>query len=155
PTARQLALEKFVAKFQGTFNVGPGRYSSEAQQTFVRGAGGSNQFLHGDTQLRIITPVDPSIPFGGAITMLDRNLNSNSVLGLDLTGDRVTGVDQAGRPTHLVITQLDPNVSAGRYVEGLASGTVDIRYLPTSTQNRGLVSQGTAIVTVKARVYSI
>src|SRR4051794_31102548 len=38
PTPQQQARQTFVARFQGTFSVGPGRFSSEAQQLFIRGA---------------------------------------------------------------------------------------------------------------------
>jgi hypothetical protein len=155
PTAHQLARERFVAKFQGTYQIGPPRYSSEAHQVYIRGAGGSNQFLHGDTQMRIITPSDPSLPLGGEITMFDRNINNNSALGLDLTGNQVTDVDQAGRPTRMVITRIDANISGGQYADAQASGTVDIRYTPSGSRRGRVPRQGTAIVTVHARIYTI
>lgn len=151
PSAHQLKKERFDATFEGPFSVGRGAYSTEASQVYIRGAGGSNQFLHGDAQLRVIVPADNTKPLGGEITMFDRNLNSNSALGLDLTGSAVTDVDRFGRPTHLIISQLDPNVSSGVYVEGEASGTVTIKYLPSNKGSR----QGNAIITIRARVYSI
>lgn len=155
PTSHQQARQHFGAKFSGAYTVGPGRFSSEAQQLYFRGVGGSNQFLHGDTQLRLITPIDPTLPITGEITMFDRNLNSNSSLGLDLVADPSTGVDRFGRPTHLTVYQLDPNISAGVYVEGRASGTVDITYLTSDRRNHRGVGQGRAIVTVRALVYSL
>src|SRR4051812_16778683 len=41
PTAHELAREKFVAKFSGSFLVGPGRFTDEASQTFIKGGGTS------------------------------------------------------------------------------------------------------------------
>src|SRR4051794_17418057 len=46
PSPRQSARQAFVAHFVGPFSVGPGQFSSQAQELYIRGAGGSNQFLH-------------------------------------------------------------------------------------------------------------
>jgi hypothetical protein len=154
PTPRQQARERFVAQFTGTFMAGPGQFSSQAQQFMFRGAGGSNQFLHGDIQLRAITPLDPTQPLTGETTMFDRNLNSNSVLGLDLVADP-TSVDKFGRPTLFTISQLDQNVSSGYYDEGLAQGTVSIRYLSGGKPGPHGLSQGKAVVAIHAQIYSI
>jgi hypothetical protein len=154
PTPRQRARQTFVARFEGTFAVGPPRFTGETQQLFLRGAGGSNQFLHGDTQLRIITPADPTRPLGGVMVMFDRNINSNSTLGLHVSADR-SSLDAAGRPLRLKIDQIDPNISGGAYVEGAAQGTIEIRYLPNRRRSPRAFSQGNAIITVRAQVYSI
>jgi hypothetical protein len=155
PTPHEQARQRFVAKFVGTFTVGTGRFTSEAQQLYFRGSGGSNQMLHGDTQLRMITPSDPSQPLGGEMSIFDRNINNNSALGLDLSADPATDLDSSGRPIRMTITQLDVNLSGGIYGAGLAAGTVEIRYKPSSGRSPGVLSQGTAVVTVRAQIYSL
>src|SRR5262249_26298594 len=57
PTAHELAREKFVAKFSGSFLVGPGRFTDQASQTFIQGGGISSAFLHADLQMAAYTPV--------------------------------------------------------------------------------------------------
>jgi len=152
PTARELRRERFVATFIGTYATGPGNFSTEAARTRIRGAGGANTILHGDMQLVIVTPKDPSTPFGGIMTIFDRNINSNSVLGLDLSAPQ-SHVDASGRPNSLTLS-LDPNTSAGLYVEGYATGTVSINYLPGAKVTKGGITQGRAIVRVNAQIYN-
>ena len=115
--------------------------------------GGSNQFLHGDIQIRIVTPTDSTIPADGSLSAFDKNINSNSVLGLSVQADP-TSNDRAGRPTRLTIYALDANVSAGLYVEGQASGTIDVRYYPRKGTSPGLTSSGTATIKINASIYS-
>lgn len=152
PTARELARERFVATFIGTYTTGPGNFSSEAMRTHFKGAGGSNTILHGDVQLLIVTPKDPATPLGGTLTIYDRNINSNSALGLDLTAPQ-TNVDAAGRPNRLSVS-LDANTSAGLYAEGFATGTTTITYLPGARRVAPGVTQGKAIVRIVAQVYT-
>ncbi len=154
PSAHQMRKLPFNASFTGPFTVGKGRYATEANQIYIRGIGTSNQFLHGDVQLRLITPTDPSIPPAGGLTTFDKNINSNSTLGLLLQADP-TSIDRAGRPTRLNIYSLDPNVSSGSYVEGQATGTVAIHYSPKSNNKPGLLSSGMATIKIKAEVYTI
>ena len=47
-TPHELRREKFVARFVGPYTVGAGRTDTEARQTYIRGVGGANTFLHGD-----------------------------------------------------------------------------------------------------------
>ena len=54
--------------------------------------------LHSDIQLRLAVATDPSLQTTGASAIFDRNINSNTVLGLDLATPR-TNVDAAAGPT--------------------------------------------------------
>lgn len=155
PTPHEAARQVFGARFSGPFTVGRGRFSSQSQQLYIRGAGGSNQFLHGDTQLAIVTPADPNQPLAGSMVMFDRNINTNASLGFELKADRNTDLDAAGRPVRLTITGLADNESGGIYAGAIAEGTVDIRYSPSGRRSRGVFSQGTATITVRARIYTI
>ncbi len=80
---RELKRERFVARYVGTYTVGAGRTSDEAMQTFITGAGTANTMLHSDIQLLLVTPINRSLPIGGVSAIFDRNLNTNTVLGLD------------------------------------------------------------------------
>lgn len=154
PTRHEMARQRFVAKFVGPFTVGAGRFSGEAQQVYMRGSGGSNQFLHGDAQLAVITPADPTQPLGGSISMFDRNINTNSSIGFELAANPATDLDAAGRPVRMTITQVDGNLSGGLYAGAIAEGTVEIRYKPSGARSRRVSSQGTAVVTIRAQVYT-
>ncbi len=149
----ELRREQFAASFVGTYVVGPGRTSTEAQQIYIQAAGGSNQFLHGDIQVRLITPSDRSTQIGGVSAMFDRNINSNSTLGLDLAAPQ-TNVDSGGRPNSLSVS-LDTNISSGAYDEGYAQGVMTIHYIPSPRHTPGTLGQGKAIVKIRAQVYSI
>jgi hypothetical protein len=85
--------------------------------------------------------------------IFDRNLNSNTVLGLDLATPR-TNVDSQGRPNQITGVTLDVNASAGVYDEAFAQGVIDIHYYPTSKKIPGAAQQGTAIVKVYAQIYA-
>ncbi|MDR3633387.1 MAG: hypothetical protein P4L84_06085 [Isosphaeraceae bacterium] len=152
PTAKELRHERFKATFVGTYTTGPGDFSSEAMRTRIKGAGGSNTILHGDLQLLVVTPKDPSTPLGGTLVIFDRNINSNSALGLDLTAPQAN-VDAGGRPNVLSVS-LDANTSSGLYVEGYATGTVNITYMPSGKPGPQGFSQGKAIVRINAQVYT-
>ena len=151
PTAKELAREKFVAKFSGPLSIGPGRFSDQKQIIFMRGLGGStpNFFLHGDYSLAIVIPTgfdrnnpagtggsptladgspNPSYvpPVTGFTFLDDKNNNSGGVVGLDLVADP-TSFDAKGRPTRLTFT-ADPNVYGGIFFVDSAFGTVHITY---------------------------
>ena len=145
PTAKELAREKFVAKFSGPLSIGPGRFSDQKQIIFMRGLGGStpNFFLHGDYSLAVVIPTgfdrnnpagtggDPTAPgyvppVTGFTFLDDKNNNSGGVVGLDLVADP-TSFDAKGRPTRLTFT-ADPNVYGGIFYVDSASGTVHITY---------------------------
>jgi hypothetical protein len=151
-TRRQQRIERFVAEFSGPYTIGAGRTSTEALQTFITGRGSANTIIHGDLQLLIITPKDPNAPLGGNSVIFDRNLNSNTVLGLDLSAPQ-QNVDRAGRPNHFSVI-LDVNQSSGVYDSGFAQGVMNIKYFPSGKRTPGVISQGTAVVTIQAQIYS-
>ena len=128
PTAKELAREKFHAKFSGPLSIGPGRFSDQKQIIYMRGLGGStpNFFLHGDYGLALVIPTDPTQPTTGFAFLDDKNNNSGGVVGLDLLADP-TSVDAKGRPTRLTFT-ADPNVYGGIFYVDSAVGTVNITY---------------------------
>jgi hypothetical protein len=160
-TRREKKREHFAAQYVGTYTVGAGRTSTEASQTFITAAGTANTMLHSDIQILLIKPnaQNASAGIGGVASMFDRNLNSNTALGLDLTAP-VSSVDHDGRPNYFSSAlpdssvTLDPNISAGVYVEGYAVGTVSIHYIPSAKHTPGVLSQGKAIVTIHAQIYT-
>jgi hypothetical protein len=152
-TPREIHRERFKATFTGTYTIGAGRTSTEALQTFITGAGTANSMRHCDIQLLIITPKDPNMKIGGISAIFDRNLNSNTALGLDMLAPQ-QNVDRAGRPDHFSQVTLDVNLSAGVYDGGYAKGVVNIQYIPSTKHTRGVISQGSVIVTIHAQIYS-
>ena len=121
-TKREQRKERFVAQYVGTYTVGAGRTSTEAIQTFITAAGTANTMLHSDIQMLLVTPKDPSTPIGGVSAIFDRNLNSNTVLGFDLSAP--IPVCRQRRPAQLLLptVRLDPNISSGTYVEAYSVG---------------------------------
>lgn len=152
-TPREIRRERFKAQFIGTYTIGAGRTSTEALQTFIAAAGTANTMLHCDIQLLIITPKNPSTEIGGVCAIFDRNLNSNTVLGFDLLAPQ-QNVDLAGRPDYFNQVSLDVNISSGLYDGGYAQGVMNIRYIPSTKHTRGVISQGSVIVTIHAQVYT-
>jgi len=101
PTPHERAREAFVAKFAGSFVTGPGRFTDQATQSFIKGGGTSNAFLHGDLQMVTFTPIDPGGDVTGTAALIVKNVsNSGNLLVLDLQGDTQT-LDRRGRPTRL------------------------------------------------------
>ncbi len=152
-TPREIRRERFVAQFSGTYTIGAGRTSTEALETFISAAGTANTMRHCDIQLLIVTPKDPNSSIGGVCAIFDRNLNSNTALGFDLLAPQ-QNVDRAGRPDHFTQVSLDVNISAGLYDGGYAQGVMNIRYIPSNKHTRGVISQGSVIVTIQAQVYT-
>lgn len=154
PKPSELRREQFVARYVGPYSVVPGRTSTEARQTLIQGAGTANTMLHSDIQIRLVTPEDKSLPIGGVATIFDRNINTNTVLGFDLAVSQ-QDVDRGGRPNRIPTVTIDANISAGTYVESYGQGSIQIRYLPGGRHSvPGALSQGTAIVTIHARIYT-
>jgi hypothetical protein len=152
---RQQKKERFVAQFEGTYTVGAGRTSDEQIQTFITAAGTANSILHADIQLLLVTPKDPSLPIGGVSAIFDRNLNSNTALGLDVSAPQSPQyVNRLGLPSLLPTVSLDANLSSGTYDEGYAVGSINIRYMPSGKHTPGVISQGKAIVTIHAQIYT-
>jgi hypothetical protein len=152
-TKREQRKERFVARFVGTYTQGPGRTSTEASDTFIAGAGAANTILHADFQMLLVTPKDPGTPVGGVGTIFDRNINSNTVLGFDVAATS-QDLDSAGRPVLIPTVSANINISSGVYNEGYSVGTMKIRYFPSGKKTPGVVSQGKAIVTIHAQIYT-
>jgi hypothetical protein len=154
-TKREQKRERFVAQYVGTYTVGAGRTSTEASQTFITGVGSANTMLHSDIQLLLITPnaANASVGIGGVASIFDRNINSNTALGFNLSAP-VQNIDRGGRPNYFSTVTLDPNISAGVYVEGFSAGTIAIHYFPSGQHTKGVISQGKAVVTIHAQIYS-
>ena len=161
-TPAELRRELFTASFQGTYSVSPGRTDAEQAVTLIKGAGRGTTFLHGDIQFRVVTPrissyVDSQgntqiTQLGGVAAIFDRNLNSNSVLGLDVAS-ATSNVDAGGRPIHFNRVSMDINASSGLYNEAFTQGIIDVRYLPSRKHVKGLIEQGRAIVTIRLQIY--
>ena len=58
--------------------------NDQASQILIRGVGTSNFFLHGDVQVGLSVPKDPTKAVSGAASAFDRNVNSNTGFGFDL-----------------------------------------------------------------------
>jgi hypothetical protein len=147
PSVHELRRTRSFAAMSGTFGIGPGRYSSQQFQLFSQGVGTANTFLHGDYQLRIVVPTDPTLPPTGAMTLFDRNTSAGSQLGLLLTGSR-RDVDAFGRPTKFLFA-VDQDVSGGLFSEATGQGTVEVRYF-----SKGPTS-GSAKLLVRGQVYTL
>jgi hypothetical protein len=153
PKPGELKRQQFTARFVGPYSVVPGRTTTQAIQTLIQGGGTSNTMLHSDVQIRLVTPKDSSLPIGGVGTVFDRNINSNTALGFDLSAPQ-QDVDSGGRPNHIPTVTIDVNASAGVYVEAYGQGVINIRYIPSGRRTAGVLSQGTAIVTIRMQIYA-
>jgi hypothetical protein len=154
-TKRELKKERFTATFAGTYTVGAGRTSDERIQTFITAVGSANTILHGDIQLLLVTPKDTSLPIGGVSAIFDRNLNTNTVLGMDESAPQSPQfINRLGLPSRLPTVSIDVNLSSGTYDEAFAVGTMHIRYFPGAKRTPGALSQGKAVVTIHAQIYA-
>ena len=158
-TPQEQRREQFVGVFKGPYVIGPGRTDTEWQVVQIRGAGGTSSILHGDLQMKIIVPKDPNSQISAVSTIFDRSINSNSTLGLDMSAPQLVNgaaanLDSAGRPDHMSQVAIDVNASAGAYVEAYAQGLADIKYYPSKKTAPGAISQGTAVVRIRAQIYS-
>ena len=149
-TPRELKRQQFAATFEGHYTVGPGRTSTAAMQVKINGVGAASTMAHPDIQISIVKAVDPALGNSGVLAIFDRNLNSNTVLGLDFLGP-AQSVDRAGRPNYFNQVSIDANESSGVYDEAYSQGIIHIRYLPSGKQTPGVLSQGTAIVKIRRR----
>ncbi len=119
----------------------------------IRGAGTNSTMLHSDIQMRLAVATDPALETTGASAIFDRNINSNTVLGLDLATPR-TNVDNGGRPNVIMSVTLDANSSSGVYDESFAQGVIDIHYYPSGKKTPGAYDEGKAIVKIYAQIYA-
>jgi hypothetical protein len=152
-TRREQKRERFSATFEGHYTTGAGQFSSESLLVHIKGAGGATTMSHADIQMRIVKAVDPTIPNSGVLAIFDRNLNSNTVLGLDFDAPS-TAVDRGGRPNFFNQVTIDVNESSGIYDESFSQGVMQIRYIPSGKHTTGVFSQGTAIVKIQAQIYT-
>ena len=144
-----------MAQFEGTYTVGAGITSDQRIQTFITAAGTANSMLHSDIQLLLVTPKNTSLPIGGVSAIFDRNLNSNTVLGLDESAPQSSPyINRLGLPTFLPTVSVDVNLSSGTYVESYSVGNMNIQYIPSGHHTRGVISQGRVIVTIHAQIYA-
>lgn len=130
PTPHELARQTYVGKFLGSYTLGVGRTSGEARQIYTLGSGTTNQALHGQYQMRVSIPTNPTVPTTGVIALFPTNVaTTGSTLILDLTADPTSLV--RGLPTHYTWS-VDPG-SAGLYTNGggygTGQGTLDIHFL--------------------------
>jgi hypothetical protein len=154
-TNREFRREQFKARYVGTYTVGAGRTSTEKNEVFITGAGSANTIRHSDIQLLMVTPIDPSSPVGGVASIFDRNINTNTGLGLDLAAPQTSpAIGRNGLPVLLSKVSIDANISSGTYVEGFSVGTVKIHYIPSGKRTPGVLGQGKAIVTIHAQIYT-
>ena len=158
-TPQEQRREQFVGVFKGPYVIGPGRTDTEWQVVQIRGSGGTNSILHGDIQLKIVVPRDPNTQISAISQIFDRNINSNSALAFDMTAPQLAdgktaNLDSGGRPNHLSQISIDVNASSGAYVQAYSQGIVDIKYFPSKKQASGAISQGTAILRIRAQIYT-
>ncbi len=160
PTALTLKRTQFHAFFVGPYNLYPGRTSQETSQIYIRGAGSSNNFLHGDIQIHTVVQPNaannPPPPNGGSLindpvvgssTMYDRNNNNNGQLGFALYSPTTAAIDKYGRPSTLNWL-IDVNTSAGVYGEASGQGTLSIHYGPLK-HLKGMKGPGIGLAYVK------
>ncbi|MGD0043814.1 MAG: hypothetical protein ABSE84_25990, partial [Isosphaeraceae bacterium] len=152
-TPAEVKRQLFKAVYRGPYIIGPGSFSSQALQVFIRGAGTNTTMRHSDIQMRLAVASDPTLETTGAAVIFDRNLNSNTVLGFDLATPR-TNVDSQGRPNQITGVTLDVNASAGVYDEAYSQGVIDIQYHPSGKKIPGAYEQGTAVIKIYAQIYA-
>ena len=128
-TSAEVKRQLFKAVYRGPYIITPGDFSSQAMLVNIRGAGTNTTMLHSDIQMRLAVATDPSLETTGASAIFDRNINSNTVLGLDLATP-LTNVDSGGRPNVITSVTLDVNSSSGVYDEGLCPGSHRHSLLP-------------------------
>ena len=63
-------------------------------------------------------------------------------------------MNRLGLPSLLPTVSLDVNLSSGTYDEAYAIGSMNIDYEPSGKLTRGVISQGKAIVTIHAQIYT-
>jgi hypothetical protein len=152
-SSAEVKRQLFKAVYRGPYIITPGAFSSQAMLVNIRGAGTNTTMRHSDIQMRLAVATDPSLETTGASAIFDRNINSNTVLGLDLATPR-TNVDSQGRPNQITGVTLDVNSSAGVYDESFAQGVIDIHYYPSGKKTPGALDEGTAVVKIYAQIYA-
>jgi len=143
PTPHEQVRENFKAVFYGPFIVGPGRFSMQAMQTFITGGGTANQFRHGNVQVALFIPSNPSQGVTGTAKLYDKSfLMTSNILSLSLQGNPQPLLD--GRPT--MLTWTVGSSSSGAFGDATGQGTVEIRYFPGGHLPPRATSAGNASV---------
>ena len=122
-TSRQQRKERFVAHYVGTYTVGAGRNQRPTDPDLHHG----RRLRQHDVALRHPVAARHSQrsehPIGGVSTIFDRNLNTNTVLGLDLAAPQSSQfINRLGLPSLLPTVSVDVNSSSGTYDEAYSVG---------------------------------
>lgn len=150
-TPHEVVRERFTGIFSGQFIQGPGRTTSDAAQFYISGGGTANAFRHGDLQMALFVPKDPSAGVTGSAALIVKNVsNSGNLLGVDIQAT-TQQFDQKGRPTLLAWT-VNGN-SAGTFTSATGSGTVQIRYRSTHSGHKGFGTGGADVV-FRGQIYT-
>jgi len=165
PTPAEVAREYFVAKFLGSYTIGPGRFQGQALTIHAssRVQGGSNQFLKGKAQLLLSTPSDSARgQVTGLVSLFAQNyLQSGNLLIIDVGRSNQVGTTpiQTGGPATLsnVDGQLLPTqmpwafdtTSAGAYTAPVGftqgGGQLSIVYTPDRRPQKGTLGSGKVV----------
>ena len=155
-TRRQQRKERFVAQYVGTYTVGAGQTSDQRIQTFITGVGSANTMLHSDIQLLLVTPnayeqshwrrqcdlrPKPQLQYALSDSICPRR-------------NQPQYTNRLGLPSLIPTVSIDVNSSSGTYDEAYSVGTISIHYIPSGKHTRGVLSQGTANVTIHAQIYA-
>lgn len=132
PTPHEIVRQTLIAKFTGSYILGPPRFTNQAFQIAIKGSGGSNQSFHNSILMGSFIP--RSLTKGtisGVASIMPKNIaETGSMLVLDLTGN--PNYLFHGLPTHYTWT-ADSN-SGGIYLAGagfnIGTGTLDIHFIP-------------------------
>lgn len=151
PTARELAKEKFVAKFVGTYETGEGRFTDQFRQVGVLAAGGSNQSLHMSTQMVLFLPADPNAAPSGAAALFPKNVaETGTLLALDLTAPPTGALGQVPNEWTWTVNGNSGGIYLNAGGNGIGQGTMSIKLYP----QRGTRSYpaGKAVVVFKGLI---
>ena len=147
PTPYQQRRMAFNAHFLGKFAQGPGLYTDQKSQIYLKAQGTSNQFIHGAVQAAFALPGNTSSPATGLANLTDKNIGQTGTqISMDLVA--VPGaVDSRGRPTAFNWTMNGG--SGGNYTNATGQGTLQVRYFPGGPHlhqgfvgSTGLIFQG-------------
>lgn len=165
PTPQEVRRQTFVAKWVGTYTVGPPRFSDRASTISIYSqTGGSSQFRKGKLEMVLFPPADPNAtpnpgdPYAnqttGIASLFPQNyLQTGAQPILDLSGTPGPGAAPLALPTHLNWT-FDSFASAGTYTAPSldfyqGTGVLDIRYLPDPHPLPGTMGSGRLIVAIQ------
>ncbi len=146
PTPYQQRRMAFNAHFLGKFAQGPGLYTDQRTQVYLKAEGTSNQLLHGAVQLAFSIPLNTATAATGVANLTDKNIaQTGTQIAMDLMA--IPGaVDTHGRPTAFNWTVNGG--SGGIYTSASGQGTVQIRYFPGGSHlHQGFVGSTAVIFT--------